>query len=125
MSKITKTSKPIKKVVKPASNDENDEDSENERISDVHTSEQITNNLDNLANEVKQAQTKLTITPDNYSFRFGKYSGLLAKDVKNLKKLNKYGKVDPTGIKCIMSLLNCEWLNASDKDILTKVIEMK
>ena len=82
-------------------------------------------NLNNLVEEVKETQLKSKITPQNYVFHFGRYRGLFAKDVKNLKKLNKFGKMEPVGMKYIMWCLTQTWLNDFDRDILTKVLELE
>ena len=80
--------------------------------------------FEKLAEQVKQAQLP-KITKDNYCFRFGKYVGMLAKDVAGLSKINqKTGKPEPVGKKYIMFLINEPWLNAFDKQILTEIITM-
>ena len=81
--------------------------------------------LNNLVEKVKEPQQKSKITPQNYIFHFGRYRGLFAKDVKNLKKLNKFNKMEPVGLKYIMWCLTQTWLNEFDRDILTKVLELE
>ena len=80
--------------------------------------------FEKMVEQVKQAQLP-KITKDNYCFRFGKYTGMLAKDVAGLSKINqKTGKAEPVGKKYIMFLINEPWLNAFDKQILTEIITM-
>ena len=80
--------------------------------------------IEDLIEQTKKAQIKKKTT-DTYSFQFGKYSGMLAKDVVNLKQVNqKTGKMDPVGNKYIMWVINAEWLNPEDRNILTEIITM-
>ena len=128
----------VKKTVKKATVNELDEEDQNKNItlgvplegvssSKFPPAEEMQNGLkeiEDLIEKTKKAQIKKKTT-DTYSFQFGKYSGMLAKDVVNLKKVNqKTGKMDPVGKKYIMWVINAEWLNPEDRNILTEIITM-
>ena len=142
MSKITKpTPKPIKKVTKVPqlsasqssvlgqgvaklpidvpSDDENEQISEPEKVDEAHpriASANSASDIVKLVEDVKQAQIKERVTPDNYTFRFGKYKQMQAKDIIKLQKENKLGQMEPVGLKYIMWLINeATWLNSFDQ----------
>ena len=125
MSKISKTTtKTTKKATKVPSDDENEQISEPEQTQETIPKTEKVDNIAKLVEDVKQAQIKERVTPDNYTFRFGKYKQMLAKDIIKLQKENKLGQMEPVGLKYIMWLINeATWLNSFDRNILTKIVD--
>ena len=77
-----------------------------------------------LAEKLKETQQRNKITADNYTLKFGKWKGMLAKSLLNIETINKYGKKEPVGRKYLCFLLDQSWLNESDKNIISQILCM-
>lgn len=63
---------------------------------------------------------KVKITPESYTFKFGKYKNMRAVDVLKIKTIDKKDQEVNSGELYMRWLLTCEWFG--NKDIISAVL---